>query len=43
LVAVGMLLARGVPHPPMIGGGYQAGGNLVLYPVVAPALILRAR
>ena len=29
-------------HPlvKMIGGGYQAGGTLVLYPVVAPALIL---
>jgi adenine/guanine/hypoxanthine permease len=29
-------------HPlvKMIGGGYAAGGNLVLYPVVAPALIL---
>jgi AGZA family xanthine/uracil permease-like MFS transporter len=24
----------------MIGGGYRAGGSLVLYPVVAPALIL---
>jgi len=24
----------------MIGGGYPAGGNLVLYPVVAPALVL---
>jgi adenine/guanine/hypoxanthine permease len=24
----------------MIGGGYQAGGGLVLYPVVAPALVL---
>ena len=29
-------------HPlvKMIGGGYQAGGSLVFYPVVAPALIL---
>ena len=29
-------------HPlvKMIGGGYQAGENLVFYPVVAPALIL---
>ena len=24
----------------MIGGGYPAGGSLVLYPIVAPALIL---
>jgi AGZA family xanthine/uracil permease-like MFS transporter len=24
----------------MIGGGYQAGGGLVMYPVVAPALLL---
>jgi AGZA family xanthine/uracil permease-like MFS transporter len=24
----------------MIGGGYQAAGGLVLYPVVAPALVL---
>jgi adenine/guanine/hypoxanthine permease len=24
----------------MIGGGYAAGGNVVLYPVVAPALVL---
>ena len=24
----------------MIGGGYQAGCSLILYPVVAPALIL---
>ena len=29
-------------HPlvKMIGGGYPAGGNVVLYPVVAPALVL---
>ena len=24
----------------MIGGGYPAGGGAILYPVVAPALIL---
>jgi AGZA family xanthine/uracil permease-like MFS transporter len=28
------------PLVKMIGGGYQAGGGLVLYPVVAPALVL---
>jgi AGZA family xanthine/uracil permease-like MFS transporter len=28
------------PLVKMIGGGYQAGGGLVLYPVVAPALLL---
>lgn len=28
------------PLVKMIGGGYQSGGGLVLYPVVAPALLL---
>jgi AGZA family xanthine/uracil permease-like MFS transporter len=42
VVTAGLFLLAVFFHPlvRMIGGGYQAGEGLVLYPIVAPALIL---
>ena len=40
LLVIGILSLLFYPLVRMIGGGYPAGGSLVLYPIVAPALIL---